>query len=168
MPITEIAWMAGVIDLKGRLSVKGSMTRKSPLITLYVESKNEQVVRRLAKNTSLKPEAQMEKPLSEFIRRGCDVHCPAPHIHVSNTRENLAMPSMMRWTITGAGIAVIMHSMIGFLTEENQAKYADVARTILDDVTLEGQGSGMVVTSIRRLATMGWPIPYVLASAMEN
>lgn len=167
MPITEIAWMAGVIDLKGRLSVKGSVTRKFPLITLYVESKNEQVVKRLARNTALRPEAHMEKPLSDFVRRNCDEHCPTPHVHVGN-RDELTMPSTMRWTINGAGIVVIMHSILDFLTEQNQAKYADISQAITAGIPLTGQGSGMVLTSIRRLATMGWKLPGEFKVAMEN
>jgi hypothetical protein len=166
MPITEIAWMAGVIDFKGRISTKNNPLRNTPHITLYVETKNVQVVKRLAKNTGLKPDAQMEKPLRDFMRKGCTLHCPQAHEHVGVLVDNV-MPAMMRWTITGAGIAVIMESIVEFLTEENAAKFGNVAQQIVTSTPMFGQGSAMVLTSIRRLATMGWKLPAKFASAME-
>lgn len=164
---TDIAWMAGVIDLRGKVVTKNNTMRATPPIILLVESKNHQVVEKLCKLTGQRVEFHTEKRIREFVRRACDIHCPVPHVHVNDEGAGVMVPEMKRWTITGAGIVVIMHSMLEYLTPQARDKYAEISLGIIDNTPLVGQGSGMVNKTIRRLALLGWPIPHIYKSALE-
>lgn len=167
--LAEIGWVAGVIDLKGRIAVKRNATRATPQVILYVESKNHEVVRRLAHNTSMRPEPKTERPLKDFMRRACSTHCPADHVHVgSKNIEELSLPSLMRWTITGAGIVVLMHSVQELLTQENQIKFSGLCAQIKASTPTTGPGSGAVLGTIRRLYFAGWPLPDEYMIAVED
>jgi hypothetical protein len=167
--LAEIGWVAGIIDLKGRIAVKNNATRNTPQVILYVESKNHEVVRRLARDTGMRPEPKTERPLKDFMRRSCSVHCPSDHVHVgSKNIDELSLPSLMRWTITGAGIVVIMHSVLPYLTLANQIKFNDLCAQIKAYTPITGPGSGAVLSTIRRLYFAGWPLPQEYMSAVEE
>ena len=101
----DLAWMAGVIDLKGRLTYKKNRTRATRQITLTVDSKEHLVVRRLCGMTDTKPEFRTTSPLSpEILRRNCVEHCPEAHTHVEGSWQY----GSIRWTVTGASMVVVM------------------------------------------------------------
>lgn len=168
----ELAWMAGIFDLKGRFTTKINRTRKTPQVVLYVETKNEAIIRRLSGSTGMSPEMRDAKPLKDFMRKGCDTHCPEPHVHIHPQQpegtEELMMPPMARWTITGVSIVIIANNVTPYLCTDNQMAYREVAATIKAVTPLTGQGSGTVVSAIRRLAFLGWTLPEEYESVLEN
>ena len=156
--------MAGVIDLKGRLDYKNNRQRKSRQVVLGVHSKEIQVIRRLSQLTGTQPENHAPKPLREFMRKGCDEHCPEKHIHVGD--EFLQMPAGAKWTITGAGMVVVLTELMPYLTIDRG--YPETIEEVYATVALVGQGAAAVLSSLRRLRNLGWDMPPMFEARLEQ
>jgi hypothetical protein len=156
--------MSGVLDLKGRISYKNNKLRKTRQVTLMVESKEYPVIRRLSELTGTKPEVRAAKPLSGFIRRGCTVHCPEAHVHVSDVE--LSMPRIARWTVTGAAMVVVLDNLKGYLQVDRG--YPEAIAEVLAMPTLQGQGAAAVLGAVNRLQSLGWAIPEPYAGALAR
>jgi hypothetical protein len=152
---TKLGWMAGVIDLKGRVTEKENKLRKSSKqITMMIETREIHIIRELCSLTGTNPEIRKRQPLKEWMRRGCTEHCPDQHIHVEDTRT---MPEVGRWTISGAALAVVLFNLMPFLITQGQ--YKELYEKILKEAPLAGRGAAAVILSIRRLALLGWDLP---------
>lgn len=150
------AWMAGIIDLKGRLLYKSNPTRKSSRqITLSVETSVAAVTKRLAAMTGTSPEAKSRKPLSEMLRRQCTEHCPDAHVHVD---DHLHMPAVSRWTISGAGMIVVLEGLEPYLCEDTWLGFADGLAEARSKVSFNGRGAYAVLSCINRLHALGWAL----------
>lgn len=146
--------MAGVIDLKGKVSRKNNPQRRSPQVVLLVESKYGAVIQELCRLTGTRVEAHT-RPLDrkDWMRRNCSEHCAEPHVHVE--AENL--PSLYRWTITGMGMVVVVHNLLPFLRTD--PGWEMLMEEAMNSTTTEGRGSMAVITSLRRLRSLGWEFP---------
>src|SRR6188474_1767126 len=113
IPAPKLGWMAGIVDLKGRLVYKNNKTRATPQVVLTVETKEYPIVKALGVLTGTRAEFRRAQPLKEFMRRACADHCPEAHVHVADERE---MPQVARWTITGAGMVVVLSNLMPYLT----------------------------------------------------
>lgn len=159
----DLAWMAGVVDLKGRLIYKNNRTRRTRQITLTVDSKEHLVVRRLCGMTGTKPEFRKTSPLSkELLRRNCTEHCPEAHTHVDNDWQY----GSIRWTITGASMVVVLDDIEKYITVDRG--YREAIDEVLADVSLEGRGSIAVVSSLFRLYELGWTIRQPFLHVVEE
>jgi hypothetical protein len=154
----DLGWMAAVIDLRGRILTKKNQQRATPQLCLYVDSKQFSVIRKLGELTGTKPEQQAARTASEFIRRGCSEHCPEPHVHVNEDRP-WQMPAIARWTLTGASAAVVISNLLPYFTV-NREGWEAAMQEMMAQAAFTGQGSGMIRTSIKRLADLGWDIPF--------
>ena len=67
------------------------------------------------------------------------------------------MPETTRWAITGAAAAVILMNLAPYMITYQDYE-GDVNLALMNLVT-SGQGSGMVRSSVNRLADLGWQIP---------
>ena len=162
--LTDKAWMAAVIDLKGGIIRKSNKMRKTPQLVLYVNSKDARVALRLSALTGTAPEQHPSPPPEQFMRRNCAEHCITPHVHVGENPWN--MPVVTRWTVTGASAAVILLNLAPFMsTYEDYAGH--VAEMVANTVT-QGQGAGMVRASVSRLEQLGWDIPPRLAARLKE
>jgi hypothetical protein len=157
----KLGWMAGVIDLKGKIITKTNKQRATPQIVLLVESKDFAIIRELSSLTGTNPEMMKEQRAPEWMRRGCREHCPDKHFHTVTT----TMPSVARWTLTGAGAAIVLLNLSPYLV--NAQKYIPIAYQILQDTPITGQGSTAVVSSIRRLESLGWDLPEKYETALQ-
>ncbi len=159
----DLAWMAGVVDLKGRLTYKKNRSRATRQITLTVDSKEHLVVRRLCSMTGTKPEFRRTSPLSpELLRRNCVEHCPEAHTHVDNDWQY----GSIRWTITGASMVVVLDDIEPYVTVDRG--YQEAINEVLADVSLEGRGSIAVVGSLVRLYELGWTIRQPFLHVVEQ
>ncbi|SRR6266480_1013735 len=165
IPVNKLGWMAGVLDLKCKILRKQNKQRSTPQIVLAVDTKNVQVVRELSSLTGTRPEAQKERDAPSFVRKGCMEHCPEAHVHVNDDMYQAKMPPIFRWTITGAGAAVIIFNIQPYLMVDNGLTIA--MEEIFENTPLKGQGSGMVLASLRRLAEIGWDMPVQYKSVLE-
>lgn len=161
----KLGWVAGVIDLKGRLIRKKNPTRATPQIVLIVETKETLVVRELGNLTGTRPEAMKRQPLKEWMRKGCSEHCPEAHFHVYD-HDELYMPPIARWTVTGAGMYVVMHNIMPFIQIDRG--YKDAMDEVLANTPLTGQGAFAVVNSLRRLHGLGWELPEDFQDAVKE
>jgi hypothetical protein len=162
LTIEDKAWMAGVIDLKGRMIRKRNQDRRTTQTLVYVESKQHEVIRALSKLTGTKPEAKKQSTLSEFIRVQCKEHCPDAHIHV---RDGWSMPTTTRWTITGGPMVVVMLSLLPYLRVDRG--YQEAIDAIMETQSLAGQGAHAIWANIKRLMDLGWTLPEVYQEPMK-
>lgn len=157
LDIRDLAWVAGVLDMKGTVLHKKNKQRRTPQIVLYVETKNYGVVRALAKLTGTEPELQERRESPEWMRKGCAEHCPDRHFHVSEPNYEQSMPAIGRWTITGAAAAVVIYNVLPY-TRTNR-KLEDYMHEMLDTSATSGQGWGATKKALRRLRDLGWALP---------
>jgi hypothetical protein len=153
----DLAYFAAILDLKGSIIRKRNKMRATQQIVLSVESKNIRIIGFLASMTGTKPEAQLSKDVNDWLRKGCTEHCPEKHIHVNDQGYPWRMPAVSRWTVTGAGAAVVLHNVIPWLRTDRGLKEA--MESILDQVVTTGQGWGATRASLRRLRDLGWQLP---------
>lgn len=158
IPVTvaDMAWMAGVIDLKAAMVRKSNKTRKTPQFVLYVQTKNERIAQRLSALTGTAPEPHTRALAEGFARRGCVEHCVTPHVHV-NDPYPWNMPKTTRWALTGIAAAVVLANLAPFMTTYDD--YAGDVAEIVRDFAADGHGSGAVRKALARLSSLGWQIP---------
>jgi hypothetical protein len=162
IPIQDLGWMAGVLDLKGRIVIKANKMRQTRQIVLAVESSERPVIKRLARMTGTSPESQVQRPIKDWMRRACSDHCPDAHIHIHDER---VMPPVSRWTITGAGAAVILLALLPFLATDRD--WEDAIAEIMGATPLSGQGATAVLGQLHRLRELGWDLPEAFENALE-
>lgn len=170
IPVSQLGWMAGILDLKGAIIRKKNKQRNTPQIVLAVETKHLEITQQLGRMTGTAPETQKAQKVSDWMRRGCSAHCPDAHVpgH-SHFRpgEVLYMPPISRWTITGAGMAVVFYNVLPFCYN-NTKSFAETMEEAIDNTPLTGQGSGMVLKSLRRLDELGWDFPPVYEKVKDK
>jgi hypothetical protein len=153
IPVQTLGWMAGVLDLKGRVTRKGAKYRKHPQITLYVETREMFIIRELGRMTGTKPELQNPQEMPEWMRKGCTEHCPDAHVHV----ERVNFPPVARWTISGAGAAVVLYNLLPYMVSDKGLE--EVLVETLATIPPSGQGRSAVDQAVNRLEALGWEIP---------
>ena len=159
----ELAWMAGIVDLKGRITYKRPKSRSTPQITLTVNSTMIPVVERMCRLTGTTPEIHTMRPLSETIRRGCIEHCPEQHIHVSV--DGLS-PYALKWTVSGSSLLVVVHNLRPYLVIDQG--YGPAEDEIKSALPLSGRGAQAILTSCNRLRSLGWQLPEFLEHALDK
>lgn len=164
IPVYQLGWMAGIVDMKGRILRKKNRTRATPQITLAVETKEVAVIKGLARMTGTNPEFQPQRPLVDWMQRACVEHCPESHIH--HFRDGLNMPPTGRWTISGAAMVVVLENLAPFLTIDRGYDLA-IAEVRVGTV-FTGQGSAAIIRALRRLEALDWELPEDFAEALKD
>lgn len=157
--VAQRAWMAGVVDLRGRIIYKSNKTRKwSDQVVLYVESVQLPIVNRLSAMTGGNPEmkARNRNRPDGWYRHGCDEHCPTAHVHVKGAEFSPAA----RWTISGSAMSVVLTSLMPYIIQDDG--YTEAINYGFKHMKLWGQGAAATVTALRRLEGLGWPIPAII------
>ncbi len=158
IPPARLGWMAGVLEMKGRLRVYDTKTRRNPLYKLVVESHHVDTVQRLAKMTGSKFEQTDETVIEQPAdRRGCVEHCPEPHVHAV-TRK---LPMLGKWHMTGAAAAIVLRNLDPYFTPDDGER-AKFVQGVFDCVPWSGRGRAAVDRSIARMQAHGWEIPQEL------
>jgi hypothetical protein len=153
LPVSQLGWMAGVLDVKGRIQYKNNQRRATRQIVLAVESTEHAIVKELSRMTGTNPEHKKIDNKSGWYRRGCEEHCDEPHIHVMGGE----FPSTMRWTITGSSMVVVLDNVEPFLT--NDRGFMEAKFEAIDQAVLNGRGGAAAQAGLRRLYDLGWDIP---------
>jgi len=147
-----LAWMAGVIEMKGKIRRIDNPLRKSAHLVLQVQSRHVKQIERLCDMTGVMVRITAAKTLETASRRGCTEHCPEPHVHVSPE-----LPQMACWAITGAGAVVVLHNLLPYLCNtEGMTNWIDEVIAMLPK---SGRGFAAVRNSANRLRALGWAIP---------
>lgn len=164
IPVAQLGWMAGVIDLKGRVVTKKNKTRSTPQVVMYVETKESDIIKELARMTGLNPEMKRVPETATFYRRPCNAHCPDAHSCVDES--TYSFPQVARWTITGAVIAVVLSNLRPFL--RTNRGYDELLLQIMGQASFSGRGMGATVKAIRRMEALGWDIPEEIAAEIAE
>lgn len=166
LSVGDLAWVAGVLDLKALIIRKKNKTRATPQMVLAVETKEYEVIRGLSALTGTSPELQPEKNAAEWMRRGCLQHCPEAHVHVGDNLYEWRLPAIGRWTITGAGAVVILHNVMPFM--RNKRDLPEALEAMLAYAVTTGQGWGATRASLMRLRNLGWRLPPLFEEALRG
>lgn len=151
----ELGWMAGVIDLKGRIIRKKNKKRATPQLVLMVESAQKSVIKELGRLTGTSPEESRQGGFKAgWDRRACAEHCPDDHVHV----DGWAYPAVSRWTLTGTAMGVVLWNLSPLLRNDERGFMA-VRDEALDQGALYGRGSGATLAALNRLHALGWRFP---------
>jgi hypothetical protein len=165
IPTARLGWMAGVIDLKGKIVFKNNKLRNTRQITLYVQSKEIGIIRSLGELTGTRPElkAAEEVPAIFNLRHNCREHCPEAHTHVNAPGEGM-MPQQGRWTISGAAMVVVLYNLRPFLVMDRG--WDETMDLVIDQTVRSGRGFQAVKVALVRLQDLGWKIPPMFATAL--
>jgi len=164
LPMQQLGWMAGIIDFKGRILRKNNKTRKTMQLVLAVDTKEIAIVRKLSTMTGTRPELQAAQPRPDFMRRNCSEHCPDQHVHIGV--DEFYMPEIARWTITGAGMVVVLSSLLPFLTVDRG--WDQAVEDATNQTVFRGPGSGMVKSTLVRLKELGWDLPMIYEAQLPD
>lgn len=154
IPVAQLCWMAGVIDIKGRLVKKVNKQRVTPQYVLTVRTKEFPVIQKLSGLTGTAPEIQKAREAPDWWRRGCVEHCPEPHIHQQYPG---GLPEAATWTVTGAAMATVLWNVLPFLAIDRE--YSPALKEVLESTVSDGRGSVAVRSSLKRLKDLGWDLP---------
>jgi len=154
LSVAQLAWTAGVLDMRGKIQVKQNMMRATRQMTLYVESGNLSVVRELGRLTGTVPEAR-KSAREVFHRRGCNEHCEDPHVEVLAD-----VVPQAKWTVTGVALAVVVGSVEPYLREP--LRFAEARDEVMEGLAVHGPGSGAIIKALTRLEELGWDVPPAL------
>lgn len=176
LPPAYLGYVAAALDIGGRIQVKNNKRRAagSRQITISLQTKSTRVTRALATLTGTSPDIFPSKPVHDWMRAGCTEHCLddaghlLKHIPVSSVRSHLTMPPTMKWTVTGAAAAVVLHNVLPFLTTDGDIPWRDTYDEIMKQTVLTGQGAAMVLKVVRRLRELGWDIPAPFEAALNE
>jgi hypothetical protein len=150
----DLAYMAAVFDMKALVITKHNSQRATPQLVLTVQSVRLDVVENLCRLTGTMVEPR-QRERKDWMRRGCNEHCPEAHIH--HFMEDSYLPETATWRITGAAAAVVLSSVIPYMRTDRGT--SQMLTQLMDNLVTTGQGVGQVRASVRRLAELGWPIP---------
>ncbi len=157
--VADMAWMAGVIDMRGRTRRVASPSRSTPLCVLQVESRHLPVLRRLARLTGTKLGIEPSRELPVSLRRQCSEHCPDAHQHVHPT-----LPEIGRWHISGAGAAIVLANLMPYFHTDNEGRH-EFVNQVIDQIPARGRGRHAINLTIARLGRLGWDVPPKLVAA---
>jgi len=160
--LSQLAWMAGVVDVRGRLVVKSNRQRKTRQFVMTVSSKDLDLIRALSNLTGTQPEIRSERMLPEWMRKGCVEHCPDAHVHVPYQG---GYPMAGVWAVTGVSMVTVVSNIAPFLLHNN---YIEASEETLETAPLIGKGSGMTLYALRRLRDLGWELPEKYATHLEE
>lgn len=163
----EIGWMVGLVDVKGRLQYKNNKLRATQQATLAIDSSSMAIIEKLATLTGVRAYVRPAQNAKEWMQRRCVEHCPEKH---DTYHHHLDWPQVIpetgRWAISGAAMAIVLHSLVPYLSERE--KWSGALSNALENSVLSGQGSGQTLQAIRRLRSLGWDLPELFAKALEK
>jgi hypothetical protein len=147
---TDLAWMAGVLSIKGRIGLKKNKDRATSQKVIAVRTQKRYIIDRLSEMTDRN--VHVDTVVSKgWEQRGCIQHCPESHIH-----HSVVIPETYEWTVTGVSAAIVLHNLMPYLTGE---EWIQLMTDALTDTVIVGPGSGATKAAVRRLNNIGWKIP---------
>lgn len=158
------AWMAGILDFRGRFANKKAHNRAYRQIVWTVQSQETGVIRRMCQLIGSKPEVIASRPLSEMFRRSCVQHCPEAHVHVD--RDGINMPGTLRFSVTGTAFVTVHYNLVPYLQVERP--YEELVAEVNATATLAGAGANQVLNRLAELRNLGWAIPPLYRGALMD
>jgi len=155
------AWAAGVFDFQAHVQGKNNNQRAagSRQLVLYVDTSIDEIISRLGEMTGANVEPKTRHRIrDEWRRRGCSEHCPEAHVQM----RDVNMPLTARWSVTGAALAIVLWNVRPYLTTDREP-WDWALSQCLSQLKLTGQGSAAIIAAAKRLHSLGWELPPVMA-----
>jgi hypothetical protein len=149
------AWMAGVIETRGKIRFTNDANRKTNQLVLQVRISNTAIVARLCELTGTAIDEKDAKTIEYTDRRACSLHCPEPHVHVLTSE----IPEHAVWAISGCGAAIVLDNLVSSFEATDKDEIRAVAANIFAGLPHGGRGRSAVDATIIRLKKLGWRIP---------
>ncbi len=137
IPETDLAYLAGVLDIMGRIWTRPSSDgRRLPL--LEINAKQPDLMEWLAGLTG----TSVVTTSRDYMRLGCNEHCSEKHVHATSTSA--------RWSVTGAKATIILFGIEPF---------SFIRRAEVEYALGVGMLAEMRSQTVRDMKSRGWVIP---------
>jgi hypothetical protein len=137
IPETDLAYLAGVIDVMGRVWTRPSSNgRRLPL--LEINAKQPDLMDWLSALTG----TEVITTSRDYMRLGCTEHCSEQHVHATSTSA--------RWSITGAKATIVLSGIEPF---------SYLRRPEVEYALGLGMMAEMRAQTVRDMKARGWVIP---------
>ncbi len=153
MRSVDKAWMAAIIENRGKIHFTNDPGRRTNQLVLRVTTKKMPVIERLASLTGTKPHRNEARTITTE-RRGCTEHCHEAHVHTV-----AEIPEIGVWAISGVGAAIVVDNLRPYFLDD--AGIEVLVSNVLGALPTAGQGRYAVDATIVRLRRLGWHIPSV-------
>ena len=153
-------WVAAILDFQGHVQKRNNIKRAegSIQISIYVDTSIDGIPQRLCELTGTSPGEHENKRLKqEWVRRGCEEHCPEAHVHI----REVNMPLTTRWSVTGIAASIILWNARPYMVTNHEPWDWCMAQG-LTQAKVAGRGSAATIAAIKRLNSLGWDIPPIL------
>ncbi len=137
IPETDLAYLAGVVDVLGRIWTRPSSNgRRLPLLEL--NANRPELMEWLSDLTR----TDVVVTSRDYMRLGCAEHCSESHVHTVSTST--------RWSVTGAKATIVLF---------NIEPYVFLKRPEVEYALGLGMMSEMRAQTVRDMKTRGWVVP---------
>ncbi len=151
MRTSDKAWMAAVVENRGKIHFTNVASRRTNQLVLRVTTKKMPVIERLATLTGTKPHLNRARTIVTE-RRGCAEHCDEAHVHTV-----AEIPEVGCWAISGVGAAIVVDNLRPYFMDDTGIEV--LVHNVLTGLPTAGQGRHAVDATIVRLRRLGWKIP---------
>ena len=137
MEETDLAYIAGVVDIHARLTIR-TLPTGSEQPVVQINWNHFGVLEHLGKLTGVKAIDVRRK----YAKAGCTQHCMEKHQHIDSRSG--------RWVVTGARATVLLWNVRPYLIFQQ-----DWARRLI----VCGTGANIKPATVQKMADLGWDIP---------
>jgi hypothetical protein len=148
---TDMAWLAAMLDFKGRFGVNRAQTTASGTqVRIRMVSSNEGVVRAMCEMTGLDPTRPKEFGTTKE-RRQCTRHCPEDHVHVITAKS-------LYFQVSGVAAAIVCYNLAPYLRVQKE-KALEIYDVYMRTDGGSARGRYRTKSAAERLRALGWRIP---------
>lgn len=136
LDVTELAYVAGVIDMLGVLRTRRVGDADLPAVMIH--GSHSEMMKYLAGLTGTK----ITVVKRAFLRAGCVEHCKEKHQHVESVSA--------RWSVTGAKATILLWNVRPYIKLQAEA---------VTEVMNVGFDAQFKPATLRKMADLGWEVP---------
>lgn len=140
---TEIAYVAGVLDVMGRFRVLET-PGGTRLPSVHVSCPNMSVLQHLGDLTGITPIVTKRS----YDKHRCTEHCDAAHQHI--------LSESGRWSISGAKATIVLAAIL---------PYVRLQKAEIEDMVRLGLDAPKKPKTPVKMAALGWPDPWTEEAA---
>lgn len=136
MKYSEIAWLAGVIDVVGSLGERRTPHSVLPMVSVH--TRDDDLLNYLCRSTGV-TRVEIKR---DYAKQACTLHCQDLHIHVFSVSG--------RWQVIGARATSVLMTLRPYL--RLQAGRAD-------ELIELGLAAPVKEATFTKMRTLGWRVP---------
>lgn len=136
METEDLAYLAGVLDVRGNITTRRAGGTLLPLVA--VSTKDDRLLTWLCEITDIAKVTTTR----DFHKAGCSEHCAEKHVKVASISG--------RWSVSGSKATIVLAAVRPYLRVRGQE--ADLALAV-------GLKAPRKPATPAKMATLGWPLP---------